>query len=147
MLCIQNHYQPEEVPEECAIDQWIKESEIGVCGNIDHTATQKIIHTDIMLQNAYNCNKNYESIRYNSPPTKSTSQCISLLVFNTTLKTVKVLHEYCCSKNPKENINLHPSHCVQSREPTSLHALKIPNTGSHTIVWTPENAAHTDRNG
>ena len=25
--------------------------------------------------------------------------------------------------------------------------LKIPNTGSHTIVWTRENTAHTDRNG
>ena len=36
---------------------------------------------------------------------------------------------------------------VQSHAATSACALKIPNTGSHTIVWTHENTAHTDRNG
>ena len=29
----------------------------------------------------------------------------------------------------------------------SVHALKIPNPGSHTMVWTLEHTAHTDRNG
>ena len=28
--------------------------------------------------------------------------------------------------------------CVQSHASTSVHTLKIPNTGSHTIVWTQE---------
>ena len=36
---------------------------------------------------------------------------------------------------------------VQSHASAAVHALKIPNIGSHTIVWTHENAAHTDRNG
>ena len=50
-------------------------------------------------------------------------------------------------QNHKENVNLHTSRPVQSRQSTSLHALKIPDTGSRITVWTPENAAHTDRNG
>ena len=36
---------------------------------------------------------------------------------------------------------------VQSHASTSVHKLKVPNTGSHTTVWTQENAAHTGRNG
>ena len=36
---------------------------------------------------------------------------------------------------------------VQLNASTSVHALKILNTGSHTIVWTLGNTAHTDRNG
>ena len=28
-----------------------------------------------------------------------------------------------------------------------VHTFKILNTGSHTIVWTQENTAHTDRKG
>ena len=36
---------------------------------------------------------------------------------------------------------------VQSHASTSARTLKIPNTGSHTIVRKQENAAHTDRNG
>ena len=39
------------------------------------------------------------------------------------------------------------SPCVQSHASTSVCTLKIPNTGSHTIVWTHGNTAHTDRNG
>ena len=31
---------------------------------------------------------------------------------------------------------------VQSHASTSVRTLKIPNTGSHTIVWTQENTAH-----
>ena len=29
----------------------------------------------------------------------------------------------------------------------AVKGLKISDTGSHTIVWTRENTAHTDRNG
>ena len=29
----------------------------------------------------------------------------------------------------------------------SVHKLKIPSTGTYTIIWTHENIAHTDRNG
>ena len=36
---------------------------------------------------------------------------------------------------------------MQSFASTSGRALKIPNIGSHTVVWTQENTAHTDRNG
>ena len=36
---------------------------------------------------------------------------------------------------------------VQLHASTSVHTLKIPNTASHTIVWTHKNTAHTDRNG
>ena len=36
---------------------------------------------------------------------------------------------------------------VQSHAAASVHTLKIPNSGSHTIVWTNENAAPTERNG
>ena len=36
------------------------------------------------------------------------------------------------------------SPCVQSHASTSVHKLKITNTGSHTIVWMHENTAHTD---
>ena len=36
---------------------------------------------------------------------------------------------------------------VPSRASTSVRALKIPNTGSRTIVWTQENTAHSARNG
>ena len=28
----------------------------------------------------------------------------------------------------------------------SVRTLKIPNTGSHTVVWTQENTTHIDRN-
>ena len=37
--------------------------------------------------------------------------------------------------------------CVQSNVSTSVRTLKTSNTGSHTIVWTQENTAHTARNG
>ena len=40
-------------------------------------------------------------------------------------------------------VNFQCSPSVQSRASTSVHALKIPNTGSHTIVWTQENIAQT----
>ena len=33
---------------------------------------------------------------------------------------------------------------VQSRAATSVRTLKMANTGSHTIVWTQEEAAHSD---
>ena len=33
---------------------------------------------------------------------------------------------------------------VQSHAPTSVRTLKIPNTGSHTLVCTDENTARTD---
>ena len=36
---------------------------------------------------------------------------------------------------------------VQSHASTSVRPLKIPNTGTHTIVYTNETTAHTDRNG
>ena len=36
---------------------------------------------------------------------------------------------------------------VQYHSSTSESTLKIPNTGTHTTVWTHENIAHTDRNG
>ena len=36
---------------------------------------------------------------------------------------------------------------VQSHASTSGGTLKIPNPGSHTIVCTQENTAHTGRNG
>ena len=36
---------------------------------------------------------------------------------------------------------------VKSHASISMRTLKIPNTGSHTIVWTHENTTHTDRNG
>ena len=36
---------------------------------------------------------------------------------------------------------------VQSLASTSANSLKIPHTGSHTIVWTHENTAHIGRNG
>ena len=39
------------------------------------------------------------------------------------------------------------SPCVQSQASVSVHTLKIPNTGSHTIVWTHKNTAHAERNG
>ena len=35
----------------------------------------------------------------------------------------------------------------QSHASTSMRTLNIPNTGSHTIVWTHKNTTHTDRNG
>ena len=35
------------------------------------------------------------------------------------------------------------SPCVQSHASTSVRTLKISNTGSHTIVWTDKNTAHT----
>ena len=41
-----------------------------------------------------------------------------------------------CSYNPS----------VQSHASTSAHTLKIPDTGSHTTIWTHENAAYTCRN-
>ena len=34
--------------------------------------------------------------------------------------------------------------CMQSHASTSVRTLAIPNAGSHTIVWTQENTAHTD---
>ena len=37
--------------------------------------------------------------------------------------------------------------CNCIHPPTSVRTLKIPDTGSHTIVWTQDNTAHTDRNG
>ena len=36
---------------------------------------------------------------------------------------------------------------VQSHTSMSVCTLKIPNAGSHTIVWTHKNTTHTDRNG
>ena len=36
---------------------------------------------------------------------------------------------------------------VQSHASTSERTLKIPNTGSHTVVGTDGNTAHTDRMG
>ena len=36
---------------------------------------------------------------------------------------------------------------VQSRASTSVRTLKIPSSGSHTIVWTHKNTSHNDRNG
>ena len=39
------------------------------------------------------------------------------------------------------------SPCVWSHASTSVRTLTIPNTGSHTIVWTHENTTHIGRNG
>ena len=36
---------------------------------------------------------------------------------------------------------------VQPHLSTPVRTLKTTNTGSHTVVWTHENTAHTDRNG
>ena len=36
---------------------------------------------------------------------------------------------------------------VQSYASRSVRTLKIPHTGSHTIVWTHKNTKHNDRNG
>ena len=36
---------------------------------------------------------------------------------------------------------------AQLHASTSVRTLKIPSAGSHTIVWTGENTAHTDRSG
>ena len=36
---------------------------------------------------------------------------------------------------------------VKSHASTAVRTFKIPNTGSHTIVWTQENNIHTDKNG
>ena len=36
---------------------------------------------------------------------------------------------------------------VQLHASTSVQALKIPNTGSQTIVWRQDSSPHTDRNG
>ena len=35
---------------------------------------------------------------------------------------------------------------VQSHVSITVRTLKIPNTGSHTVVWTHKNTTHTDRN-
>ena len=35
------------------------------------------------------------------------------------------------------------SPCVQSHASASVYILRIPNIGSHTIVWTHENTVHT----
>ena len=61
---------------------------------------------------------------------------------------------------PRVTKNLSPSvdslqtllHClcsthVQLHTPTLVCTLKIPNTGSLTIVWTPDNTAHIGGNG
>ena len=37
--------------------------------------------------------------------------------------------------------------CAISHASTSVRTLKIPNTGSHTIVWTQENTTHAVRTG
>ena len=37
--------------------------------------------------------------------------------------------------------------CVQWHASTSVCTLKIPSTGSYTIVWTHENTEHTDKDG
>ena len=37
--------------------------------------------------------------------------------------------------------------CMKSHASTSVRMLKIPKTGSHSIVWTDENTADTGRNG
>ena len=37
--------------------------------------------------------------------------------------------------------------CSPADASTSVCTLKIPKTGSHTIVWTHKNTAHTGRNG
>ena len=36
--------------------------------------------------------------------------------------------------------------CNRMRQEMHVHTLKIPNTGSHAVAWTHENAAHADRN-
>ena len=41
---------------------------------------------------------------------------------------------------------LHSPH-RQSHVSSSVYVLKIPNTGSHTTVWTDENITHADRSG
>ena len=35
---------------------------------------------------------------------------------------------------------------MQSHASTSVLTLKIPNTGSHTVIWTHDNTAHSNRN-
>ena len=47
----------------------------------------------------------------------------------------------------KLSYGVHTAPQVQSHTSTSVRTVKIPNTGSHTIVWTRENTAHTGRNG
>ena len=46
------------------------------------------------------------------------------------------------------SLTLHALVCNRMHHHQSVRTiLKIPNTGSHTIVWTHGNAAHTTRNG
>ena len=52
----------------------------------------------------------------------------------------------CAADRLKLLITLSLSLCAKSRALTSVRTLKIPSTDSHTIVWTCENTAHTDRN-
>ena len=37
--------------------------------------------------------------------------------------------------------------CNRMRQEMHVHTLKIPNTGSHAVAWTHENAAHAGKNG
>ena len=54
-----------------------------------------------------------------------------------------------CGKGftPTVNFQCLCSLSAQSHASASVRTLKIPNTGSNTIVWTHENATHTSRNG
>ena len=49
------------------------------------------------------------------------------------------------SRTDSLTVSVHPR--VQSHVLASVRTLQIPNTGSHTTVWTHESTAHTDRNG
>ena len=51
------------------------------------------------------------------------------------------------STSSADSLTVLQSPYTQSYASTSVWTLKIPKTGSHTIVWTHENMAHTDRNG
>ena len=43
---------------------------------------------------------------------------------------------------------VHPSSvCNRMRQEMHVHTLKIPNTSSHAVAWTHENAAHAGKNG
>ena len=52
-------------------------------------------------------------------------------------RKLPVLTHLRCSCSPR----------VQSLASTSVCTVKIPSTGSHTIVWTHKNTAHIDRHG
>ena len=65
----------------------------------------------------------------------------------TRVRVPSAARDFSPSQLPVQTLLRRPySPCVQSLASTSERTLKIPNTGSHTIVWTHESTAHADRN-